>query len=894
LIARTLFRLSLFAYPKDVRLEIGASMLRTFEDRMRREPSPALLAKEVFDAVATGLRERRIRSHGPRQEARGRGGTVELFTKDLRHAARSLARSPGFTVVAVLSLALGIGAAAAIFSLVNALLLKKLPVPNPDELVAIYSTRSTDPFPRQLSYPNYRDLWECDRFQSVVGFQDSSMSLQPPGGDPELVWGELVTENFFAGLQVKPALGRTILPEDAHRPVAVLNHDYWRVRFGSDEAVLERAIRINGQEFQVVGVAREGFTGTKLLGFTPDLWVPLTMHEVVWPESSQDADLLERRGWGLLNVRGRMKPGVSLSEAEAALEAIAARLEADHPDVNQGFRLHLTPAPRKAEPIVEAELGNAIPLAGTTLLGIALVVLLVACANVASLKLARTLGRSGELAIRLSLGATRGRLVRQVALESVLLALVSGLAGMWLSDRLLGAALRLGPVLDFSIDYGVETDWRVWSFTAALVFITALFSGILPALRATRGDASLSLKEAGLGQKNARLAWRRLLVIPQIALSLVALVSAGLLIRSFQNVSASEPGFATEGILLASLDPDLRGYDAKEGETLVRSLVERTRAIPDVESATVAFPLPLDAYTQGLQISPEGADVSSEEDEGTLVFYSTVGDDYFEVLETPLVHGRSFEEQDDAGSRPVAIVNETLARRFWPGESAIGKRFGGGGDDVLREVVGVARDGKYLTLGEEPRPYLFLPLRQNYRSPMTLVVKTRSAPRSLEPAVREIARSLDPALPLYGVKTMGEFLGRSTSGPRALALIASFFAAVALTLATVGLYGLMSFTVSQRRHELGIRTALGASRGRVLALFLGQAARVAGIGIVIGLGLAWASTRVMGNLLFGVDAGSPVVFAAVSALLAAATLAGSYVPARRAMRLDPLKALRHE
>jgi predicted permease len=383
-------------------------------------------------------------------------------------------------------------------------------------------------------------------------------------------------------------------------------------------------------------------------------------------------------------------------------------------------------------------------------------------------------------------------------------------------------------------------------------------------------------------------------VIPQIALSLVALVSAGLLIRSFQNVSASEPGFATEGILLASLDPDLRGYDAKEGETLVRSLVERTRAIPDVESATVAFPLPLDAYTQGLQISPEGADVSSEEDEGTLVFYSTVGDDYFEVLETPLVHGRSFEEQDDAGSRPVAIVNETLARRFWPGESAIGKRFGGGGDDVLREVVGVARDGKYLTLGEEPRPYLFLPLRQNYRSPMTLVVKTRSAPRSLEPAVREIARSLDPALPLYGVKTMGEFLGRSTSGPRALALIASFFAAVALTLATVGLYGLMSFTVSQRRHELGIRTALGASRGRVLALFLGQAARVAGIGIVIGLGLAWASTRVMGNLLFGVDAGSPVVFAAVSALLAAATLAGSYVPARRAMRLDPLKALRHE
>ncbi len=735
--------------------------------------------------------------------------------KDLRHAARSLARSPGFTAVAALSLALGIGAAAAIFSLVNALLLKKLPVSNPDELVAIFSTRSTDPFPRQLSYPNFRDLWECDRFESVVGFQDSSMSLQLPGGDAELVWGELVTENFFQGLQVEPAFGRTILPEDAHRPVAVLNHDFWRARFGSDEAILERAIRINGQEFQVVGVAREGFTGTKLLGFTPDLWVPLTMHEVVWPGSSEDQDLLERRGGGLLNVRGRMKPGVSLSEAEAALEAIAARLEADHPDVNEGFRLHVTPAPRKTEPIVDAELGNAIPLAGTTLLAIALVVLLVACANVASLKLARTLGRSGELAIRLSLGATRARLVRQVALESVLLALVSGLAGMWLSGRLLGAALASSPVLDFSIDYGVETDWRVWAFTAALVFLTALFSGILPALRATSGDASLSLREAGLGQKNARLAWRRLLVIPQIALSLVALVSAGLLIRSSQNVSASEPGFATEGIFLVSLNPDLQGYDAEEGEALVRSLVERTRGIPDVESATVAFPLPLDAYSEGHQVSPEGAEVTSPEDEGTLVMYSTVGDDYFEIVETPLVHGRSFIESDDAASRPVAIVNETLARRFWPGESAIGKRFGGGGDDVLLEVVGVARDGKYLTLGEEPRPYFFVPLRQNYRSPLTLVVKTRSAPRSLEPAVREIARSLDPALPLYGVKTMGEFLGRSTSGPRALALIASFYrrgrpdARDGRTLRAHELHGLPE--AARARNPYGARRFAGTS-----------------------------------------------------------------------------------
>ncbi len=643
-----------------------------------------------------------------------------------------------------------------------------------------------------------------------------------------------------------------------------------------------------------MGVALQGFTGAKLLGFTPDLWVPITMHRVVWPESAGDEDILERRGGGLLNVRGRMNPGVSMSEAEAALEAIAARLEADHPDANEGFRLHVMPAPRKTEPIIDSMIGNAIPLAGATLLGIALMVLLIACANVASLKLARTLGRSGELAIRLSLGATRGRLVRQVALESVLLALVAGLAGLWLSDRLLAAALRLGPVLDFSIDYGVETDWRVWSFTAALVVLTAVLSGILPALRATRGGASLFMKESGLSRQSARLAWRRLLVIPQVALSLVALVSAGLLVQSFRNAISSDPGFATERILLASIDPGLQGYDSERGESLIRALLDRIRLIPEVESATLAFPLPLDAYTEGHRVFPEGADVSPGEDPGILVFFSTVGDAYFETLETPLSHGRGFDERDGRNSRPVAIVNETLARRFWPGENALGKRFVGSGDDALWEVVGVARDGKYVTLGEESRPYFFLPLRQNYRSPMTLVAKARSEPRSLEPLLRESVLALDPMLPLYGVKTMDEFLSRLIAGPRGLALTTSLFALVALILATVGLYGLMSFTVSQRRHEIGIRAALGASRGQVLALFLGQAARVAGAGIAIGLGLAWASTRVMGGLLFGVDAGSPGVFAFVSVLLAAAALAGSYVPARRATRLDPLETLRHE
>ncbi len=827
---------------------------------------------------------------------------MELFFKDVRHAARALARSPGFSLVAGLSLALGIGANAAIFSLVNAVSLKPMPIDEPGSIVAIYATHANERMPDNFSYPNYRDLRESGIFSDLVAFQGANVSLQPLGptgeNEPEIAWCELVSENYFSGLRAPAALGRTFVPEDAHHPVVVLSYDFWKRRFSGRENVLESVLRINGREFDVVGVAARGFTGAKFLGFTPELWLPLTMHQVVWPVSpgspaSKD-DRLERRQGSWLNVRGRLAPGMSVTEAEVALEAVGARLASEYPEANRDWRLHLYPSPGKTEPFFEVQIGALVPVASTALLLIVGIVLLIACANVASLKLARTLSRERELAVRLSLGATRAHLVRQIALESILLAVVSGIAGAWIGQLVLAAAVGSGPKLDFSVDYGVEMDWRVLAFTAVVTLVAALLSGILPALSVARRDVTPTLKEGSGGGERRRLS-RRLIVVPQIALSLVALVTAGLFVQSFQNLRAVRPGFRTDGILLATVDPELQQYDEKRGLALFQNLQERLKALPGVEAVSVAFPLPLDAYTEADRIYPEGSDATSTTGrEGTLVFCSTVGEDYFETVGTAIVEGRAFRVADDARSRPVAIVNETLAHRFWPGDEPIGKRFRSGPDDPPVEVVGVARDGKYLTLGEEPRPYFFVPVRQAYRSPMTIVMRASAPPRSLEARLRENVKSLDPTLPVYGVKTMEEFLARSLAAARALALATSFFAVLAAALATVGVYGLMSFSVSRQRHDLGIRMALGASSRNVLVLFLSQAARTVGVGIAIGLLLAWASTRFLSSLLIGVDAANAPIFVGVAVLLGLVALAGSLVPSRRATKLDPLSVLRHD
>ena len=888
-IAIFVYRLLLFAYPAEFRRRFGSAMVATFEDLTRQGVARRLL-QETLDVLVSAFRERVGKANRPPPVPKGT--KMELFWKDLRHAARALIKAPSFTAIAVVSLALGIGANAAIFSMVNAVLLKPMPVKAPEELVAVYATRSTGRMPLLFSYPNFLDLEaETDVFADLVGFQGAPLSLNA-GGDPELVWSETVTGSYFSGLGVQAAVGRMFLPDEVATPgasaVAVLSHDFWQRRFSGRESIVGETIELNGHDFTIVGVARSGFTGAKFLGFTPDLWVPVTMHEVVW---SGSAGRLERRSGGWLNLRGRLRPGLSLSEAEAALTTIASRLEAQYPDVNAEWRLHAIAAPRKTEPFIEVEIGSFLPAVSVVLFAVVGIVLLIACANVASLQLVRAMGREKEMAVRVSLGATRSRIVRQLLMESLLLALVAGAAGIWLSERLLEGALRLNPVLDFSVGYGVSLDARVLFFTVVVSLVAGIVSGLFPALKIARGDVNTSLKDAD--PRVQRWAGRRWIVIPQLALSLVALVCAGLLLQSFRNVSSSDPGFETERLLLASVNLGLQGYEEPEGETFHRQLVERLGGLAGVESASLASPLPLDAYAEGERVFPDEDDLGPDK-EGMFTFSSTVGVGYFETMGTRLVHGRAFEEHDVEESRPVAIVNETLARRFWPDENALGKRVRLGRDGPAVEIIGVARDGKYLTLGEEPRPYLYLPLLQNYRSPITIVVRTTAAPRSVEPTLRAEVRGLDPTLPVYGVKTVTEFMSRSLAGPKALALIVSMLAALALVLTTVGVYGLMSFSVSQKRHELGIRIALGASKRDVLALFLKQAASLVGIGLAMGLALAWAATRLLASLLYGVSESNPAVFASVAILLAVVALAGSFFPSRRAATLDPIVALRHE
>ncbi len=624
-----------------------------------------------------------------------------------------------------------------------------------------------------------------------------------------------------------------------------------------------------------------------MLGFTPDLWVPLAWHRQILPG---DDELLERRFGGWLNVRGRLAPGVTLGEARAALGTIAARLAAEYPAENEDWQLQASAAPRKTEPFLDVVTGGALPVAAGALLAIVGIVLLVACANVASLQLARSMGREKEMALRISLGASRRQILRQLLLESLLLCAAAGVLGFWLGSGLLALALRMNPVLDFSIDYGVTTDGRVLSFTIAVSLLAGLLSGLLPAAKASRRDIAACLAERGSA---GRVTGRRFLVIPQLALSLVALVVAGLLVESFDNLKRSSPGFDSGGVSLASFNLELQGYDKPAARDFGRRLLERVRALPEVTTASLAFPLPLDAYQEGSVVLPMSADPAQEEEELSLS-YSVVSEDYFATIGTPLLVGRGFRPEDTDERPLVAVVNETMARKLWPEENVLGEQFRLGREGKIVEVVGVARDGKYVTLGEPPQPYMYLALSQFHHAPVTLLLRSDMALAELESRLRAEVRALDPTLPVYGVKTIGQFLERTLAGPRTMAYAVALFALLAASLAIVGIYGLMSFTVSQKSRELAVRIALGAQKRDVVALFVRQTASIVGLGVVFGLVMAWMSSRLLTSLLFGVGAEALAIFVAASALLTVVGLAGGYVPARRAAKLDPLVTLRHD
>ncbi len=822
---------------------------------------------------------------------------MDSLALDLRHSLRGLVRRPGFSAAVVLSLALGIGANTAVFSLVDAVLLKPLPVHDPDRLIALYATRPGSEGPRSFSYPDYLDYRDQAAGEvELFGYRGAPLSLAAAGaGGAELVWGEVVTANYFSALGVAAEAGRTFTPADfggdEAAPLAVLADGLWRRRFAADPGIVGRTVRLNGHEYTVVGVARPGFSGTKFLGFEPEVWIPVTTYARLDPESE---GILEARNWRSLTLLGRLAPGVAMARAEAALDVVASRIEAANPETDRGVEVHAFSGRTKTNPFFHHQLGGVLPLAAGTLMVLVGLVLAVACANVANLQLARAAARDREMALRAALGGGRGRLLRQLLVEGLVLSALGGLAALVVAGWLTELFVASGPRLDYSIDYAVGLDGRVLAFSAGLALVTGLVFGLVPSRRAGRLDLASTLKRAtDRSERGFGLLGRRSLqIVVQVGMSLVLLAVAGLFLRSFLRAREADPGFATDRVLLATMNPGVMGYDEEAGRAFYRRVGERLAALPGVAAVSFASPLPLDAYTSSSQVAPVGF-AESPENPVPSILYSLVDAGYFEAIGTPLVAGRGFDTGDRADAPRVAVVNQTMAERFWPGEEPIGRRFRLEESGEV-EVVGVAADGKYVTLGESPTPYFFLPFEQDYESQRTAVVRTTGNPRALADPVRRAIQQVDPEVPVFGVKTMDAFLLRSLAGQRGLASLVGLFGLLALVQGLVGIYGVMSFFVAARTREIGVRMTLGARRADILGMILRQGALRTAAGVALGLVAALAAGGLVSGLLFGVSGRDPLVLAGVSALLAAAALTACYLPARRASRADPLAALRQE
>ncbi|OLE84472.1 MAG: hypothetical protein AUF76_03280 [Acidobacteria bacterium 13_1_20CM_2_65_9] len=824
---------------------------------------------------------------------------MATFLQDLKYGARLLAKAPGFTVIAALSLALGIGANTTIFTLINAVLLNPLPVEDPSQLVSVWTTDERNQGGQlgflQLSPMNYKDLRDKNEvFTGLAAHQGIPLNIAVNGGEPQQVFGEIATGNYFSLLGAKPAIGRTFTTDDDRNPgerlVAVLGYGEWQKRFGGEPSVVGRTMTVNGQSFAVIGVMPKGFKGTNAIG-APALWVPYMTYPVTTNGFFGELIAPNQRRGLIFNVTGRLKPGVTVQQAEANLKTIARQLAQEYPNENGGRGVTIVPL---AQATINPGFRNNIVMAGGLLMTIVGLVLLIACANVANLLLARAAVRQKEIAVRLSLGASRGRLIMQLLTEGTLLALIGGAGGLLLAYWAQGLLWSFRPPFLQADAVDLHPDVRVLLFTIGVSFVTGIVFGLAPAVQASRPDLVVELKEktGAPAGANRMFSLRNMLVAAQIALSLVALIGAGLFLRSLQNAQRINPGFDADHLAVMSFDLGAQGYTEERGRQFQQRVLERAGSVPGVTAAALGSTVPLFAGGFARTVFLEGQDASDRR-AGKLVQITVGSSHYLETLGIPLLRGRALSDIDQPNTPTSVVINETMAKRFWPDQDAMGRRFKFFGQQNFNQVVGIAKDSKYNFIGEEPTPYIYQATTQVYQPQLSLFVKA-ARPGAVLGTVRGEVQQLDRNLPLTGVFTLTDIFDQSLWAPRMGASLLAVFAGLSLVLAVIGIYGVMAYSVTQRRRELGIRMALGASRADVLRLVVVQGLRLTMMGVACGLIASFAASRLIASMLFDVSPTDVVTFVAVPALLAVAALGASYLPARRATRIDPMVALRYE
>jgi predicted permease len=821
---------------------------------------------------------------------------MEKLLQDLRFGLRMLRKSPGFAVVAILTLALCIGANTAIFTVVNAVLLHPLNVSDPDRLMGIFMTdehnRGGQNNFMEVSQPNGADIGRLAQSFSGVSLYTAAGVSVTIDGTPRRFTTDIASGNFFDVLGVKAMRGRVFEPRDdvpERAQVVVLSYGFWTRNLASDPGVIGRTLLINGQGFAVIGVAPRGFQGTAAIGGS-DMWVPLAAHDQILTGVVKQM-FSDRRFGGFIAV-GRLKDGYTKQQAAAELRTIGSQLEHDYPVPNR-FRSFA------AVPLLESTLNpntqGLFVRAGMLMMVVVGVVLLIACANISNLLLARAAARKREISIRLALGASRGRVMLQLLVESTVLALVGGIVGLALGAVARNVLWSFRPPFLQDAYMSLSLDNRVLAFTLLVALFTGIVFGLAPALQASRPDLVTELKERVRSDafSGRRIGLRSLFVIGQFALSLVALIGAGLFVISLNNAQKIDPGFNIGGLGMLSFDLDSMNYDPARAREFERRALETALAVPGVQSATLATNVPLFGGTAiSRTVFPEGQESTTRA--GVFAQTDLIAPGYFEVMGVPVLRGRRFTEDDREDTQRVAIINEAAARRYWPDQDAVGKRFKFFGDTTYVQVVGVARDAKYFTLGEDPTPYMYLPIRQNPTGAVTLFFRTSGDPRLALSGVRTQVQALDRNLPLTNVWPIGEVISQALWAAKFSAGLLAVFAGLAVVLAAIGLYGVVAYSVGQRVREIGIRMAIGAKPADILSMIVRQSAKTLAIGLVTGLITSYLLARLITSLLYGVSAASPLPFTVLPMLLAVVGLIATAIPALRATKVNPIVALRNE